>query len=246
MSYVVKTGREAAESAFQEGSNFSNTLVSFKSGTTYNVRVPSTEDFAEVYIHSVFKVFFSVPCTKSMGEEDLYCQATSMLYDDARAAKDAGNEKEAEKIRDKAYQLKAKPRYLIGFFNLEDGEPIIVDVSKKQAQTIITAIDKFSNRINTMAFELSKTGTGQNTTVSLMPILDDLTDVEQKNFDATAGKEFPQELFGKVLKVKDVNEQYNDLKAFGFDVNRLDVDINTDDPEVAPINEVDEDPTVNF
>lgn len=245
MSYIAKKGRAAAESAMQEGGgkDFSKALVSFKSGTEYKVRVPSTEDFVEFFNHSVFKVFYSCPCTKKDGEPDLYDSAVDLLYKDAEKAKKAGKEKEAEELRNKAYQLKAKPRYLFGFYNLEDGQPIIVDVSKKQAQVIISSIDKFYKKIGKTAFELSKSGSGQSTTVSLLPVLDldDLSDKERKNFEETKDKEFPEELYEKVLRIKPIEEQVEDLKNFGFDVGRLGIQ----DEEVTPI-ENETDPAVNF
>ena len=246
MSYIAKKGRAAAESAMQEGGkDYSKALVKFKSGTTYIVRVPSLSDFVEYFNHSVFKVFYSTPCTRANGKEDLFDKAVALLYDDAKKAKDAGKEKEAEELRNQAYQLKAKPKYLFGFFDLETGEPIIIDLSKKQAQVVITAVDKFAKRVGSLAFEISKTGTGTSTAVSFIPLLDDMTATQQKNFDATAGKEFPEELYGKVLYVKNEEEQAKDLIAFGFDVGRLGITLT--DEEVTPIDDnTDDDPAANF
>lgn len=234
LSLIAKKGRAAAESAMSEGGKVFESLVSFKSGMTYIVRVPSLDDFVEFYCHSVFKVFYSTVCTRAAGKDDLYDKAVSLLYDDANKAKDATNEELAKELRQQAYQLKAKPRYLFGFFNLDDGEPILIDVSKKQAQALITAIDKYEKRVDIMAFELSKSGSGTNTTVSLLPMLDDITPTHQKNFEATEGKEFPGELYGKVLYAKDENKQVEDLIAFGFDVSRL--GITTGDNNAKPID----------
>jgi hypothetical protein len=243
MSYIAKKGREAAQSATQEKQDFSKALVSLKSGTSLKVRVPSNEDFVEWYCHSVFKKFYSTPCTKPAGQPDLYDKAVDILYKEADAAKKAGNEDRAEELRNEAYQLKAKPKYLFGFYNLPDGQPIVIDVSKKQAQALIGTIDKMANRLDRKAFELSKTGTSTSTTVSLLPIdEEDLSDAEIKNFEATAGKAFPDELYEKVLFVKPESDQINDLKAFGFDVSKL--GINSEDDEVTPIEP--EDLTHNF
>ena len=246
MSYISKKGREAAESAMSEGSsNVSKALKTFKSGTTYKVRVPSISDFVEYFNHSVFKVFYSCPCTRANGEPDAYDKAVDLLYQDADKAKKAGDEPLAEELRKQAYTLKAKPRYLFGFFNLEDGEPLIIDVSKKQAQVLILGIEKFAKKLNKVAFEISKTGSGQSTTVSIMPVLDmddDLSKDEQKAFETTKDKDFDDDIYGKVLKVKTEDEQIADLRAFGFDVSRL----GYDNDEAAPIDDADEDPSVNF
>jgi hypothetical protein len=221
LNLIANKGRAAAESAMSEGGKAFESLVSFKSGTTYVVRVPSLNDFVEYFCHSVFKVFYSTVCTRTAGKDDLYDKAVALLYDDANRAKDAENEELAKELRDQAYQLKAKPRYLFGFFNLDDGEPILIDVSKKQAQALITAIDKYEKRVDLMAFELSKTGSGTGTTVNLLPMLEDLSTTHQKNFEATKGKEFPGDLYGKVLYAKDESKQVEDLVKFGFDVSRL-------------------------
>jgi hypothetical protein len=232
MSYIAKKGRAAAESATQEKQDASKALVSFKSGMTIKVRVPSTEDFVEWYCHSVFKKFHSTPCTKPTGTPDLYDKAVDLLYKDAKAAELAGKTDKAEELRNQAYLLKAKPKYLFGFFNLADGQPIVIDVSKKQAQVIIAAIDKFAKKLDKTAFELTKAGASTSTVVSMTPVLDiadDLTDAERKHFEATAGKAFPESLFGEVLYVKAESEQITDLQAFGFDVSRLGVSAGADD-----------------
>jgi len=59
--------------------------------------------------------------------------------------------------------LKAKPRYLFGFFNLADGEEIIVDLTKAQARVVVAAIEKYAKKIDKLAFELSKEGSGTST-----------------------------------------------------------------------------------
>jgi hypothetical protein len=232
MTYISKKGRAAAESATQEKQDFSKALVSFKSGTTYKVRLASDEDFVEYNAVSVFKSINTTPVSPG----NMYAKAVDLLYKDAEAAKKAGDEAKAEELRNQAYLLKPKPRYLFGFINLADGQPIVIDVSKKQAQALITAIDKYAKKLDKLAFELSKSGQSTSTTVSLSPIIDedDLTDVERKNFEASAGKAFPDETYENVLYEKDAAEQIEDLRVFGFDVSRLGASA---DEEVTPITE---------
>lgn len=217
MSYVSKRGKAAAESAVAENSVKQDVLKPFKSGTSYKVRVLSPEDFVEYYAASVYKVFNTTPVKPG----NLYQKAADALYAEAKAL---GDGPEADELRDQAYQLKPKPRYLFGFANLEDGEPMIVDVSKKQAQTLIAAIDKYAKRLDKLAFELAKTGSSTSTTVTLSPIIDmdeDLTDAERKNFEAAAKLTISDELFESVLYVKTEDEQAADLIAFGFDPARI-------------------------
>ena len=227
MSYISKKGKAAAQSATQETIDFSKALVPFKSGSSYKVRLASDEDFVEYYAASVFKVFHTTPVEPG----NLYQKAADILFEDAKKAK---TEAEAEELRSQARQLKPKPRYLFGFINLDDGQPIIVDVSKAQAQVLIKAIDKYAKKIDKIAFELSKEGSGRDTIVSLAPVLDmddDLTDQQRAHFEKAAGMAIPDDLYENVLTVKSEAEQIEDLKAFGFDVSRLGIE-ETEDPTV--------------
>lgn len=213
MAYEFKKGQQAVDNATKEKQDFTKAIKTLKSGTAVRVRVPSVDDVVEVYIHSVYEVFYSTPCTR----DDLYDKATDLIYADAKKQADAGDEKGAEATRKIAYQLKAKPRYLFGFINLEDGQPVIFDLSKKQAQGVITAIKKNEKRLGQLAFEISKTGTGQSTTVGFNPIAfveEDLTPQELKNFNESAGKQIDDEIYANCLYVKKESEQAEDLIAF--------------------------------
>ena len=171
---------------------------------------------------SVFKVFNTTPVAPG----NLYQKAANILFEHAKKAK---SDAEAEELIAKARALKPKPRYLFGFINLENGEPIVVDLSKAQAQVVYHALDKYEKKIGKVAFELSKSGTGTSTVVSFSPVLDmdeDLTDTERENFAKAEGKKFPEELFEKVLYMKTEAEQIEDLKAFGFDVSLLGIENN--------------------
>ena len=201
----------------EDNSTKQDALKPFKSGTSYKVRVLTQEDFVMYYAASVYKVFNTTPVAPG----SLYQKAADALYDEARGL---GDGPEADEIRDQAYQLKPKPRYLFGFVNLEDGKPLIIDVAKNEAQVLIAAIEKYAKNIDKRAFELAKDGSGQSTTVSLSPVLDmdeDLTDAERKNFEAAAKLTISDELFESVLYVKTEEEQAADLVAFGFDPARI-------------------------
>lgn len=223
MSYISKRGADAAKSATAEQQqDASKALVTLKSGTTLKVRVLSKDDSAEYYAASVFKVFNTTPVAPG----NLYQKAANILFEQA---KKAATQAEADELKAKARALKPKPRYLFGFINLENGEPIVVDLSKAQAQVVYQALDKYEKKIGKVAFELSKSGTGTSTVVSFSPVLDmdeDLTDTERENFAKAEGKKFPAELFEKVLYMKTEAEQIEDLKAFGFDVSLLGIENN--------------------
>src|SRR5690625_7322107 len=64
-----------------------------------------------------------------------------------------------------AAKYRPKQRFAMGFFDLTSGEPIIIDVSKNQAQASYGNIKKYEKRLDQMAFELSKQDNGRDTKV---------------------------------------------------------------------------------
>ena len=227
MSYIQKRGSEAFEQVTAEKVDYSKVLKSFTSGKSYTVKLVP-EAYVLYYAHSVYKCFYTTPCTG----DDLYDKAVKVLYDEADAMTKAGaDEKAIEAKRDEAYSLKAKERYLVGFIGLDDGEPtpMIIDLTKKQAKTIIAAIKKNAGKAEKFAFTVGKEGSGQATTVSLDIIVDDedMTAQAKKNFDKAiaSGTKFDDELFEKVLSVASEDQQIEDLTKFGFDVARIGIGV---------------------
>lgn len=233
MSMFSKRGAAAAASATAEKETKDSAIVSFSSGTTYKVRVKSAEDSVEYYAYGIFdKVHTFVPKTPAERNAKGYVVAAATVWDraeeylraQAKAAKDAGREAEAEKIGQTAYLYKGKPRYLVAFGNLEDGADIVIDLSKKQAAGIFATIAKYAKKLDKVAFELSKTGRDTSTSVTLTPILDmdeDLTEQERKNFDKCGAKPFDQEQFEACLFVADDAEQTKFLIQAGFDIGKI-------------------------
>lgn len=240
MSYVSKRGKAAAVSAMSDNTKNQDVLKPFNSGSTYKVRLLSDSDYVEYYAASAYKIFDTTPVLP----DNLYRKAADLLYKDADKYEKAGDDKKAEAARNQAYQLKPKPRYLFGFINLDDGQPMIIDMTKNQAKAVISSIDKFAKRIDKLAFEISKTGSGTSTVVSLTPVLDmeeDLTDKQRENFEKPAVDAIPDELFESVLKTKNLEEQAEDLKAFGFDVSRLGISLTKDSSDDEQHQDIDED-----
>ncbi len=249
MSHFTKRGAAAVNSATAEKDSGSSAHVPFPSGTTLKVRVLSAEDSVEYYAHGIFgKVNTFVPKTPAernakgyvTANPSVWDQAADLLYADAKAAKDAGDEKGAEDIRKQAYFLKSKPRYLIGFGNLETGEFGFVDLTPKQSKGVFAAIAKYAKKLDKLAFELSKTGSSTDTAVTLTPILDmdeDLTEAERANFAKLDGKSFDFAAFDGFLFEADEAEQTKNLVIAGFDIGRLGLSIgaaNTPNDEDAP------------
>lgn len=259
----TKRGSAAVESATAEKDTKDSIHVPFPSGTSLKVRIKSAEDSAEYYAHGVYgKVNTFVPKTPAdrnakgyvTGNHSVWDRAADLLYADARAAKEAGApEADVKLITDKAYLLKSKARYLIGFGNLETGGDGFVDLTPKQAKGVLAAITKYAKKLDKVAFELTKAGSSTDTTVTLSPVLDmdeDLTDQERANFAKCGETPFSFESFEGFLFEADEAEQTKNLVIAGFDIARLGLSIGAAaakaDGDAPPIDENDGLPTVNF
>lgn len=222
--YQVGADALDALNSSNEGGGSKTEFSSFKSGTTYYVKVLGAADLISFYSYGIYNQINSFvaknPSKKTQNGfpvENLtpWDKAYKYHKDLSKDFSDAHG-KEASKYR-------AKQRFAMGFFDLDSGEPIIIDVSKNQAQAIHGAIKKFEKRIGKLAFELTKQGTSTNTTVSLTPVLDmdeDLTDKQRANFDK-APESFDMSLFDGLLYEADEAEQIELLDKAGFDVTLI-------------------------
>lgn len=205
-------GNTAIQSALSEsGGNGgrASTFASFKSGSSYKVRINSLDDVVGYEAASVFKVFDTTPVEK----RSLYHKAAELLYQDAKNAKD---ESTAEAIRKQAYLVKPKPRYILAAIDLETGEKLYVDLTKNQAKAVIAVVQKKAKKLDSLAFELSKTGESTSTAVSLtqLDLEDELDAKELENFGKSKGIEFADEDFEALLQYKGEDEQLDDLYQF--------------------------------
>lgn len=208
---MIVKGFNAIEKLNETKETSKNALKYLKAGDSVVVSVPSTEEVAQVYVHGVFGVFNSCQCTK----EDLFDKAVDYLYSQANIET---NEDKKKELKDKAYQLKAKPRFLFGFHDLETGEPLLIDASKKQGQSLFAIISEYAEELESYAFKLSKAEGG---VLSLTPILKGLTATQKENFEATKGKELDAKLYENAIFKRDTNGQVEDLKKFGFDLSLI-------------------------
>ena len=221
----------SALTATNDGGGNEVTFTSLKSGTTLLVKVLGTADLMAFYSYGIYgKVnSFSAknPSKKTPNgfpTENLTPWDRAYRYhkDLSKDFNDAHGQ-EASKYR-------AKQRFALGFYDLNSGEQIIVDLSKNQAQAVHGAIKKYEKRIDKIAFELSKTGSSTSTTVTLSPVLDmdeDLTDKQREAF-AKAPKEFDHSAFEHVLYEADEAEQVKLLVQAGFDVSLIGLDAKAD------------------
>jgi hypothetical protein len=229
----TKIGAEAVESATAEKDAKSSAIASFPSGTTLKVRIKSTDAVAEYYAYGIYeKVNTFVPAQPATRNAKGFITANPTVWDRAadyyyalaKEAKERGDEAAEKKAKEMAYLFKGKPRYLVGFGSLETGEDIVVDLSKKQYNSIDATIKKYKQKLDKVAFELSKSGTSTNTVVTLTPILDmdeDLTEEERANFVKCGEKPFDFALFDDCLYIADEQEQIKNLVVAGFDIAKI-------------------------
>ena len=232
----VVTGMEALNSLNDEETSGSNTeFTSFKTGTEILVKVIGKEvdlggekkyvgDFAMFFNYGIFgqiNSFVAVEPSKKSARgfpvENLTPWDKAWKYHKDLSEKfDDEHGKEASKYR-------CRQRYAFGFIDLETGEPIVIDLSRNQAQVINGAITRFGKNLDKRAFTLAKEGSGKNTVVSLTPVLDmddELTDKQRENFD-NAPKEFDMSLFENLNYEADEKEQLQLLTKAGFDITKI-------------------------
>ncbi|MED3649989.1 hypothetical protein [Heyndrickxia sporothermodurans] len=220
-----------------EGGGNKTEFASLKSGTTYKVRVLGVADLITFYSYGIFKKVNSfvaknpsVKNAKGFAESNFtpWDLAANYYADLKKKAEDAGQTAKADEYKTEASKYRAKQRFALGFIDLTTGEPIIVDLSKKQAQGVHATIKKYETKLGKLAFELSKQGSSTSTVVSLSPVIDmdeDLTDVERANFAKFDGATFDMALFDGLLYEADEKEQIENLVAAGFDISLIGLSI---------------------
>lgn len=234
------SGADALNSlnATNEGGNGNKAeFASFKSGTSYKVRVLGTADLIRFYSYGLYKKVNSfVAKNPSVRNARGFAESNFTAWDLAsnyynelrRKAEDAGQSAKVEEYKAEAAKYRAKERFALGFIDLATGEPIIVDLSKKQAQGVHAVIKKYEAKLGKLAFELSKSGSSTATVVSLSPIIDadeDLSDKEREHFEKLDGTTFDMTLFDGLLYEADEKEMTENLVAAGFDITLIGLSI---------------------
>lgn len=142
-----------------------------------------------------------------------------------RAEEKGATEKQVKDLRDMAYKFRGKERYLVGAVDLKTGEPVIIDLSRNQAQGVVTVLKKNEKKLDKKAFELEKSGTGTNTVVTTSPLdLDDLSAKELEAFEKAASVEIKLEEMYSALYEADEKTQIDLLKDAKFDVSLIGLD----------------------
>jgi hypothetical protein len=227
-----QSGADALNSlnASNDGGGSKAEFASFKTGTTFKVRVLGTADLIRFYSYGIFKKVNSfvaknpsVRNAKGFAESNFtpWDLASNYYADLRKQAEDAGQTAKVEQYKAEAAKYRAKERFAFGFIDLTTGAPIIVDLSKNQAKSVHAVIKKYEAKLGKLAFELSKTGESTSTVVSLSPIIDmdeDLSDKEREHFAKADGTTFDMALFEGLLYEADEKEMTENLVAAGFDI----------------------------
>lgn len=219
---MTKVGQDALNALNAGGAEGNdNEFTPFKSGSKLIVKVLGTSDIMSFDSYGIYKVTYSFvaenPSKKSKAGNPV---ENLTPFDKAWKYHADKSEKFGDDDSLEAYKYKPKQRFAMGFYDLDSGEQIVIDVSKKQAQALHGAITKNEKRLDTFAFELAKEGSGTSTTVSLTPYLDDLSDAQQKSFD-NAPEQFDTSKFDGILYEMSDEEQIEKLIEVGFDVSLI-------------------------
>lgn len=217
------------------------------SGMSYKVRLFKnyTDAVMKFRNYGIYKVINSFsaknPSTKdtrgfaesNLTPWDKASQYYAELLFRAMDAKDSVAEKEYKK---QAGLYREKERYAVAFGDIDTGLPVHFDISPRQWLGIRTVITKYKANLETLAFEISKTGSGTGTVVSLMPLmtqLEPLTDKQQANFDKIGEIEFDPSVFTGFLYEVDEDEQTQFLIQAGFDISLIGLEAPKKDDDAA-------------
>jgi hypothetical protein len=221
----------------------------FNVGTKYTVKVLGTNDFFAFYSYGIFRkggggVHSFIAKNPSKKSAKGYPVENLTPWDKAWKHHADQSEEFGDHHSQEAYKYKPELRYALGFFDLDSGQRIVIDVSKKQAKTLRDAIVEFADDLGETAFKVSKATGGA---VALTPVLSTkkLTDEQRENFD-NAPSEFKIEDFHGILFEMEDAEQIEKLVGQGFDVSQIGLEAPKQGDKPAEDNTQNEDPTAQF
>lgn len=220
----VLTGADAF-GALDEGNEetVSNEFTYLKSGNKFIVKVPGFNVIPE-YVYGDFnkKIYSFIAENPSKKSAKGYPVENLTPFDLAWKHYKDQSEDWQDKMAQEANIYRAERKFTIGFYDLDTGEPIMVEFTRKQANAIKDTVFKYEKRLDQFAFELAKTGSGTNTvvTLSLIPVLDDLTDKQKENFEKLPNY-FDASNFENLYYVMSDEEQIETLTRVGFDVKLI-------------------------
>ena len=224
MTDKVLTGTDALD-ALSEGAGETtrNEFTYLRSGDEFIVKVPGLNMIAEYVYGSFSKNIYSfIAENPSKKSAKGYPIDNYTPFDLAwKHYKDQSKEWN-DKHDTEASHYRCQRKFTIGFYDLDTGKPIMIEFTRNQANAVVETIKQYEKRLDQFAFSLKKTGQGTGTVVSLslIPIIDDLTDKQQKNF-AEMPNDFDAKNFEGLYYVMDEAEQIETLIRSGFDVSLI-------------------------
>lgn len=255
-----KFGMEAIEetNATSGGGTSNNDFAKLPTDTTLKVKLGGLATVMRYYGYGVFKrvnTFIAAnPSDRDArgfvsGNHTPWDLASKYYYDKAFALTKDKSDSEAKAIRDtkpykdlsnEGYKYAGKARFAVGFIDLEVGKEIVLDFTANQFNTVIKpALIKYDSKKDRVAFEISKSGSGTSTVISLSPVIDmddDLTDKEQASFEKFKEKEFNMKKFEGLLFEADEKQQTEHLVAAGFDITLIGLSIGAKTEDATPVD----------
>ena len=247
MTNQYKNGADAlaALTATNEGGGNNAEFAKFSSGSKYIVKVVDKAAVQMAYSYGIFKQVNSfVAKEPSIKTANGFPTEKLTPWDKAyRYHKDLSKDFTDEHGQE-AGKYRAKQRFAMAFYDLDAGEYIIIDVSKKQAQALAAVIGKNEAKLGKKAFELEKVGSGTSTSVMLSPLdLDDLMNKQRANFEK-APAEFDHNVFNGIWYEQDEAQQVELLKQAGFPVEVIGYDATS--TQNTPAGEADDSDPLPF
>lgn len=207
-------------------------FTSFSAEKTFTVKVPTMSENEDVFqpalmsffSYGIYKVVNSfVAATPSKKSAKGYPVENLTPWDKAWKFHQDQSKKFQDFHSTEANKYRAKLRYAMVFFDLDENKNIVIDVSKDQAAVLYKVMKKYEKKHGKMAFELSKSGTGTNTVVALSPIVDmdeDLTVEQLKNFEK-ADRKVTKTFFDGLLFERNEDQMIAHLMQTGFDISKV-------------------------
>lgn len=196
-SMFTARGQEAKASAEKSKVDLKKAYLRMKSGDSIKVRILTAYDYVEYIAHSSFthKVY-TQPCVSVIGQECALCKAGKSGVEGFEA-------------------LSPRKRYVFVVAEMQSGELRALDVSKNQAKKLIADIEEYKEDLDSIAFNLKKTGEGTNTGYSLNPILK-MKGNDQAQFEACSELDVTDDYLNTVLTPRTIELQVRTLKEAGF------------------------------
>lgn len=206
------------------GEKVNNEFTYLKSGSSFVVKVPGLAVIS-AYVYGNFenpKIYSFVAENESKKTDKGFPIDNLTPFDKAYIHyKDQSNDWQDE-MSAKANVYRPEQKFTFGFYDLDEGKPIMVEFTRNQALVIRDSITKNQRYLDKLAFTLSKQGRARDTTVSLsvIPMLDELTEKQRKNFEELP-EDFDESNFENLYYVADEDEQIDRLIKAGFDISLI-------------------------